>query len=176
MNATNLLATKEYADFSTRSSSEITINPDGSPKAQTSGLDKDYINLWSYGKLETLNLYVARIFGGSNDEPYDKNSEVAQFLKENQVPIGQREEIFQQFGLYYWGDQPGVSGPAYIGAVVIFLFILALFVVKGRIKWWLVGGAVLTLLLSYGKNLAWFTDLWIDYVPLYNKFLSLIHI
>jgi len=170
LNATNLLATKEYADFSTRSSSEITINPDGSPKAQTSGLDKDYINLWSYGKLETLNLYVARIFGGSNDEPYDKNSEVAQFLKENQVPIGQREEIFQQFGLYYWGDQPGVSGPAYIGAVVIFLFILALFVVKGRIKWWLVGGAVLTLLLSYGKNLAWFTDLWIDYVPLYNKF------
>ncbi len=170
LNATNLLATKEYADFSTRSSSEITINPDGSPKAQTSGLDKDYINLWSYGKLETLNLYVARIFGGSNDEPYDKNSEVAQFLKENQVPIGQREEIFQQYGLYYWGDQPGVSGPAYIGAVVIFLFILALFVVKGRIKWWLVGGAVLTLLLSYGKNLAWFTDLWIDYVPLYNKF------
>jgi len=86
------------------------------------------------------------------------------------VPITQREEIFGQFGLYYWGDQPGVSGPAYIGAVVIFLFILALFVVKGRVKWWLVGGAVLTLLLSYGKNLSWFTDFWIDYVPLYDKF------
>lgn len=170
LNATNLMATKEYADFSTRSTSEITINPDGSPKASVSGLDKDYINRWSYGKLETLNLFVARIFGGSNDEPYDKNSEIAQFLKENQVPITQREEVFNQFRLYYWGDQPGVSGPAYIGAVVIFLFILALFVVKGRLKWWLVGGAVLTLMLSYGENLSWFTDVWIDYVPLYDKF------
>lgn len=170
LNATSLLATKEYADFSTRSTSEITINPDGTPKESTSGLDKEYINRWSYGKLETLNLFVARIFGGSNDEPYDKNGEVAQFLKDNQVPITQRQEIFEQFGLYYWGSQPGVSGPAYLGAVVVFLFILALFIVKGRLKWWLVGGAVLTLLLSYGKNLSWFTDLWIDYVPLYDKF------
>ena len=170
LNATNLLATKEYANFSTRSTSEITVNPDGTSKAQTSGLDKEYINLWSYGKLETLNLFVARMFGGSNDEPYSKNSEIAQFLKENQVPLTQREEVFGQFGLYYWGDQPGVSGPAYIGAVVIFLFILALFVVKGRVKWWLVGGAILTVMLSYGKNLSWFTDLWVDYVPLYDKF------
>lgn len=170
LNATNLLATKEYANFSTRSTSQITVTPDGLPKEQTSGLDKEYINMWSYGKAETLNLFVARIFGGSNDEPYDKNSAMAQFLKENQVPITQREEVFGQFGLYYWGDQPGVSGPAYIGAVVIFLFILALFVVKGRLKWWLVGGAVLTLLLSYGKNLSWFTDFWINYVPLYDKF------
>lgn len=170
LNATNLLATKEYADFSTRSTSEITITPEGTPKESTSGLDKEYINLWSYGKAETLNLFIARIFGGSNDEPYDKNGEVAQFLKDNEVPITQREEIFNSFRLYYWGDQPGVSGPAYIGAIVIFLFILALFVVKGRLKWWLVGGAVLTLLLSYGKNLSWFTDLWIDYVPFYDKF------
>ena len=170
LNATNLLATKEYADFSTRSTSEITVNPDGTLKEQISGLDKGYINLWSYGKLETLNLFVARIFGGSNDEPYDKDSEIAQFLKENQIPITQREDVFGQFGLYYWGDQPGVSGPAYIGAVVIFLFILALFVVQGKIKWWLVGGSVLTLMLSYGKNLSWFTDLWVDYVPLYDKF------
>lgn len=170
LNATNLMATKEYANFSTRSASEITVNPDGTPKEQTSGLDKDYINMWSYGKAETLNLFVARIFGGSNDEPYNKKSEIAQFLKENQVPITSREEVFSQFRLYYWGDQPGVSGPAYIGAVVIFLFILALFVVKGRLKWWLVGGAVLTLLLSYGKNLSWFTDFWISYVPLYDKF------
>lgn len=170
LNATNLMATKEYADFSTRSTSEITINPDGTPKESVTGLDKSYINMWSYGKLETLNLYVARIFGGSNSEPYDKNSEVAQFLKENQVPITQREEVFDQFSLYYWGSQPGVSGPAYLGAIVVFLFILGLFIVRGRLKWWLVGGAVLTLLLSYGSNLAWFTDLWIDFVPLYDKF------
>ncbi len=170
LNATNLLATKEYADFSTRSTSEITITPEGAPKENTSGLDKSYINMWSYGKVETLNLYVARIFGGSNSEPYDKDSEIAKFLKENQVPITQREEIYDQFGLYYWGDQPGVSGPAYLGAVVVFLFVLALFIVKGRLKWWLVGGGILTLLLSYGKNLSWFTDFWIDYVPLYDKF------
>ncbi len=170
LNATNLLATKQYADFSTRSASEITVTPEGISKKPSSGLDKDYINMWSYGKSETLNLFVARIFGGSNDEPYGKDSEVARFLKENHVPVTQREDFFSQFRLYYWGDQPGVSGPAYLGAVVVFLFILALFVVKGRIKWWLVGGAVLTLMLSYGKNLAWFTDLWIDYIPMYNKF------
>ena len=170
LNATNLLATKEYANFSTRSSSEITVNADGTPKEKTTGLDKEYINLWSYGKAETLNLFVARIFGGSNDEPFDNDSAIAQYLREQGVPLTQREEFYDQLGLYYWGDQPGVSGPAYIGAVVIFLFILALFIVKGRLKWWLVGGAVLSLLLSYGKNLSWFTDLWIDYVPLYNKF------
>ncbi|HEA31335.1 MAG TPA: hypothetical protein ENH91_15305 [Leeuwenhoekiella sp.] len=169
-NATNLMATKEYGDFSTRGKSELTINPDGSPKEDATGLDKEYINQYSYGIGETLDLYVAGLFGGSNAEPFNKDSNFAKFLRQQQVPPGQIEEIASQFGLYYWGAQPGVSGPAYIGAVVIFLFVLGLFLVKGRLKWWLVGGTVLSLLLSYGGNLSWFTDLWIDYVPLYDRF------
>jgi len=169
-NATNLMATKEYSDFSTRGKSELTINPDGSSKEDATGLDKEYINQYSYGISETLNLFVARLFGGSNNEPFDKDSNFAEFLRQQQVPPGQIEQIAGQFGLYYWGAQPIVSGPAYVGAVVIFLFVLGLFLVKGRLKWWLVGGTVLSLLLSYGKNLSWFTDLWIDYVPLYDRF------
>ena len=169
-NATNLMATKEYSNFSTRGKSDLTINPDGSQKKRAAGLDKDYINQYSYGIGETLDLFIAGLFGGSNDEPFDKDSNFAKFLRQQQVPPAQIEQISGQFGLYYWGPQLGVSGPAYVGAVVIFLFVLGLFLVKGRLKWWLVGGTVLSILLSYGKNLSWFTDFWIDYVPLYNRF------
>lgn len=169
-NATNLMATKEYSNFSTRGKSALTINADGTPKENVSGLDKEYINQYSYGIGETLNLFVAGLFGGSNAEPYNKDSAFADFLRKQNVPPTQLESVSKQFGLYYWGTQPLVSGPAYIGAVIIFLFVLGLFLVKGRLKWWLVGGTVLSILLSYGKNLAWFTDLWIDYVPLYDKF------
>jgi len=170
MNATNLMATSEYTAFSTRGKSEITIKPDGTPKDNVGGLDKSYINQYSYGISETLNLFVARLFGGSNDEPFKKDSEITGFLRSVQVPPSQMEDVYGQFRLYYWGSQPGVSGPAYIGAVIIFLFILALFLVKGKLKWWLLGGTILSILLSYGKNLSWFTDLWIDYFPLYDKF------
>lgn len=170
-NATNLLATREYQQFSTRGKSIVSINPDGTPIANTeAGLDKAYINQYSYGITETLDLFVAGLFGGSNSEPYNSKSELVSYLRKQQVPSGQIEQLYNQLGLYYWGDQPIVSGPAYIGAVVIFLFVIGLFLVKGRLKWWLVGGTSLSLLLSYGKNLSWFTDLWIDYFPLYDKF------
>ena len=169
-NATNLLATKEYSAFSTRGTSALTINEDGTPKAKIAGLDKSYINEYSYGIAETLDLYIAGLFGGSNDEPYNKDSALTDFLLKKNVPPTQVESFFHQLHLYYWGDQPSVAGPAYVGAVIIFLFVLGLFLVKGRLKWWLVGGTVLSLLLSYGQNLSWFTDLWIDYVPLYDKF------
>ncbi|MGB3773636.1 MAG: hypothetical protein WA951_00110, partial [Leeuwenhoekiella sp.] len=169
-NATNLMATKEYSDFSTRGKSDLTINPDGTTKEDATGLDKEYINQYSYGIGETLDLFIAGLYGGSNNEPFDKDSNFAEFLRKQQVPPVQIEQIAGQFGLYYWGAQPIVSGPAYIGAVILFLFTLGLFLVKGRLKWWLVAGTVLSLLLSYGKNLSWFTDLWIDYVPLYDRF------
>ncbi|MEH6408720.1 MAG: hypothetical protein V7767_15690, partial [Leeuwenhoekiella sp.] len=169
-NAASLMATSEYGSFSTRGKSELTINPDGSEKVRDAGLEKSYINQYSYGIGETLDLFVAGLFGGSNTEPYNKDSAFAKFLVQQQVPPAQVEQIFGQFPLYYWGSQPGVSGPAYLGAVVIFLFVLGLFLVKGKTKWWLVGGTLLTLLLSYGSNLSWFTDLWVDYFPMYNKF------
>ena len=169
-NAASLMATSEYSATSMRGKSELTINPDGTTKERSAGLDKAYINQYSYGISETLDLFIAGLYGGSNSEPYKADSEFASFLLKQGVPPAQIESVYGQFGLYYWGSQPGVSGPAYLGAIVVFLFVLGLFLVKGRLKWWLLGGTLLSLLLSYGSNLAWFTNLWIDYFPLYNKF------
>ncbi|MDX1278758.1 YfhO family protein [Oceanihabitans sediminis] len=169
LNATNILATKEYANESTRSKSELTIQPDGSPKEVTSGLSKEYITEYSYGFLETFNLYISRIVGGGNHEDVGKDSASYEFFVSQGVPALQAKEYVKQTPTY-WGSQPIVEAPAYVGAVVIFLFVFSLFLVKGRIKWWLVGGTILSLLLSYGKNLGFLTDFFIDYVPLYNKF------
>ncbi|MGB2143273.1 MAG: YfhO family protein [Flavobacteriaceae bacterium] len=169
MNATNLMATSEYAKESTRGKSELTINPDGSPKDQTTGLDKDYITQFSYGKLETFNLFIPRFMGGGNREDIGKDSETYKaFRALGATPIQALQESKQ--APMYWGDQPIVEAPAYIGAVVIFLFVLALFLYQGRFKWWLIAGVLMSLLLSYGKNLSFLTDFFIDYVPLYNKF------
>ncbi|UGU16376.1 YfhO family protein [Sinomicrobium kalidii] len=168
-NATNLLATREYAEWSTRGTSELTINPDGSPKQDGNGLDKEYITQYSYGILETLDLFVPRLFGGSNQEKLGEDSETYDFLLKQGVPRVQALDFAE--GLpSYWGAQPGVAGPAYIGAVVLFLFILALFLVKGKARKWLLAGVLFSLLLSWGKNFSILTDLMIDYFPLYNKF------
>ena len=169
MNATNLLATSSYAKESTRSKSELTINFDGSVRDQSSGLDKAYITQFSYGILETFNLFIPRFTGGGNRENLGKDSETYKAYRAlGATPLQSLKESKQ--APMYWGDQPIVEAPAYIGAVVIFLFVLALFLYHGRFKWWLLIGILLSLLLSYGKNLSFLTDLFIDYVPLYNKF------
>jgi len=169
LNATSIMATKEYANESTRSKSELTINPDGSPKEASSGLSKEYITEYSYGFFESLNLYISRIVGGGNHEDVGKDSASYEFFIRQGVPALQAKEYAKQTPTY-WGNQPIVEAPAYVGAVVIFLFVFALFLVKGRLKWWLVGGTILSLLLSYGKNLGFLTDFFIDYIPFYNKF------
>ena len=169
MNATNLLATSSYAKESTRSKSELTINFDGSVRDQGSGLDKAYITQFSYGILETFNLFIPRFMGGGNRENLGRDSETYKAYRAlGATPLQSLKESKQ--APMYWGDQPIVEAPAYIGAVVIFLFVLALFLYHGRFKWWLLIGILLSLLLSYGKNLSFLTDLFIDYVPLYNKF------
>ncbi|MFY0714722.1 YfhO family protein [Seonamhaeicola sp. NFXS20] len=157
LNATGVLATQEYVKESTRGKSELTINADGTPKEVTTGLDRDYITQFSYGIVETFNLFIPRFMGGGNFEHVGKNSETYKKFRSEESPT-------------YWGDQPIVEAPAYIGAVIIFLFVLGLFLVKGRLKWWLVAGTIMSLLLSYGKNLSFLTNFFIDYVPLYNKF------
>ena len=169
LNATNILATKEYVKESTRGKSELTINPDGSPKLATSGLDKDYITEYSYGKLESFNLLIPRFMGGGNGEDVGKNSALYNFYISKGASALQARDIVKHAPTY-WGDQPIVEAPAYVGAVIIFLFVLALFLVKGRLKWWLLGGSILSLLLSWGKNLNFLTNFFIDYVPLYDKF------
>jgi hypothetical protein len=167
-NATSLLATKEYAKYSTRGKTELTINPDGSKKIATNGLSKDYITTYSYGIWETFNLFIPRFMGGGTRENLGYNSHIYKFLKGKVNPSQAKQ--FTENAPMYWGKQPIVEAPAYIGATLIFLFILALFLVKGKLKKWLVGVVVFSILLSWGKNLDFLTNFFIDYVPLYNKF------
>ncbi|KQC29234.1 YfhO family protein [Flagellimonas eckloniae] len=168
-NATNLMATKEYADWSTRGKSELTINPDGSPKEVQNGLDKDYITQYSYGIAESLNIFSPRLFGGSGNEDLGKESKAYEYLTSQGLSPTKALEFSSGMPLY-WGNQPIVAGPAYIGAIIFFLFILGLCLVKGKKKWWLLTGAILALLLSWGKNFPALTNFMIDYFPLYNKF------
>ncbi|WP_282161741.1 YfhO family protein [Ulvibacterium marinum] len=168
-NATSLMATKEYADWSTRGKSELTIDYQGNTKENLDGLDKEYITRWSYGISESLNLFVPRLFGGSSQENLGENSKTYSFLIDQGIPRSQALNFASGVTLY-WGNQPGTSGPAYIGAIIFFLFILGLILVKGKAKWWLLGGTLLSLFLSWGKNFSFLTDFMIDYFPLYDKF------
>jgi len=169
LNATNFLATSEYVKESKRSKSELIVNPDGSPKEVTSGLDKDYITQFSYGIVETFNLFIPRFMGGGNGEDVGKDSATYEAFRKLGASTAQATQEAKRAPTY-WGDQPIVEAPAYVGAVILFLFVFALFLVKGRLKWWLVGGTLFSLLLSYGKNLGFLTDFFIDYMPFYDKF------
>jgi len=169
VNATSLLATQEYAKESTRSKSELTIKPDGTSKQDiTTGLTKEYITEYSYGILETFNILIPRFYGGGSRENLGKDSETYSFLKDK---IGRTQaKSFAENLPTYWGTQTYVEAPAYIGAVLIFLFVLGLFSVKGNLKKWLLAVTVFSILLSWGKNFPALTNFFIDYVPLYNKF------
>ncbi len=169
LNATNILATKEYADTSTRGKTELTINADGTPKDNKTGLDYDYITEYSYGALESFNLYIPRFMGGSSSEPFPKDSKTVESLMRMGASSQEANQVLSQIPMY-WGDQTFVGAPAYIGAIVIFLAVLALFLVRGRLKWWIVSGFILTLLLSWGDNFKGLTQFFIEYVPMYNKF------
>jgi len=169
LNATNFLATNQYVKESKRSKSELTINPDGTPKEVTPGLDRDYITQFSYGIVETFNLFIPRFTGGGNAEDVGKDSATYEAFRKLGATTSQAAQEAKRAPTY-WGNQPIVEAPAYVGAVILFLFVFALFLVKGRLKWWLVGGTLFSLLLSYGKNLGFLTDFFIDYIPLYNKF------
>lgn len=169
VNATSILSTKEYADWSTRGPSELSINPDGTAKENSGGLSRDYITQYSYGIAESLNLFVPRLFGGASSENLGKDSKTYEYLTEQGLARSRALEFSSALPLY-WGEQPGTSGPAYLGAVVLFLFILSLFLVKGKYKWWLLSGSIVALMLSWGKNFPLLTDFMIDYFPLYDKF------
>ena len=135
-NATLLLATREYADWSTRSKSTLTT---ATTTIEASGLSKDYITEYSYGITESLNLIVPRLFGGSNHEALGEKSNTYQYLA-SQGYGGAEALNFANSLPTYWGDQPIVAAPAYIGIVVFFFFVLALFVVRNKLKWWLIAG------------------------------------
>ncbi|HKJ06822.1 MAG TPA: YfhO family protein, partial [Flavobacteriaceae bacterium] len=168
VNASSLLATKEYATYSTRGKSELTINADGTEKKVTNGLSKDYITQYSYGIDETLNLFIPRFKGGGNAENVGTDSNIYDFLSEKTSVL--QAKNFAENAPMYWGEQPIVEAPAYIGAVLLFLFVLGIFIVKGKLKKWLVGSFIFAIVLSWGHNFDVVTNFFINYVPLYNKF------
>ncbi len=166
INSSNLYHTYEYGSETIRGGSELTASPDdkmaGKAEATATGLDKDYITAWSYGKGETLTLLVPNVYGGATGALGENLSAM------ERVPADYRQIIG---GLnHYWGDQPFTAGPVYVGAFVLLLFILGIFIVQGPLKWALLGGTLFSVFLAWGHNMMWLTDLFIDYVPLYNKF------
>lgn len=166
MNATSLLTTYEYSKYTMRGESNgLTVDAQNSQH----GLNKDYITQWSYGIDETLTLLIPDFKGGSSAGKLSADSETAKKLKSLGVP--NLDKFMREMALpLYWGTQPGTSGPVYLGAIVILLFVLSFFLVERRILWWLVPAILLTLLLSWGRNFMWLTEIFIDYVPMYNKF------
>ena len=171
MNSSNILTTIEYSQESTRgNSSSLTINPDGTPKEISSnGLDREYITQWSYGIFESLNLFIPKIMGGGSSEKLDRNSSFYQFLRKNGYSSIESNQIVKNSPTY-WGDQPFVEAPAYVGIAVFFLFVFSIFLYRGNHRGWLLASIILSLFLSFGKNFSFLTDLFIDYFPIYDKF------
>ena len=164
-NIEKLWSTYDYGKYSTRSESELTI--DGDQENKTSGLNKDYATSWSYGKMETFNLMIPNFMGGASGSELSKDSETYKALKKRSVP--NYKNVIKRMPTY-WGAQPFTSGPVYIGAILCFLFVLGAFLVKGKLKWWLLTCTLLSFALAWGNNMMWFTDFFLDYVPGYNKF------
>ena len=160
LNLSNLYHTWQYAQESMRGKSELVKK--NVTNQTSSGLDRDYITQWSYGIDETWTLLVPNAKGGAS-VPLAANAKAMEKADPNFM------QIYQQMG-QYWGDQPSTSGPVYVGAFVLMLFVLGLFIVKGPMKWALLGATVLSILLSWGHNFMPFTDFFLDYVPMYSKF------
>lgn len=166
MNATMLLTTYEYSQYTMRGKSNgLTITEAG----EQQGLDKNYITQWSYGVDETMTLLIPNFKGGASVGTLSSESETAKELQKRGVR--NIEQTMQQFRLpLYWGDQPFTAGPVYFGAIVIFLFVVGIILLNNRTKWWILATIILTLMLSWGRNFMTLTEFFIDYIPMYNKF------
>jgi hypothetical protein len=162
-NAERLWTTYEYGKFSIRGPSELTLNQGN----KTSGLDKDYATGWSYGVDETLTLLIPNFKGGASMIDFGQDSSTADLLRANNVPNA--NSIVKQLP-GYWGTQPGTSGPVYVGAIVLFLFVLSLFLVKGSVRIWIIAATIFSILLSWGRNFMPLTEFFLDWFPGYNKF------
>ena len=160
INLSNLYHTWQYSQESMRGKSELVKK--NSENQTSSGLERDYITQWSYGIDETWTLLVPNTKGGAS-MPLTQSEKAMEKADNDFLPI------YQQLG-QYWGEQPGTSGPVYVGAFVMMLFILGLFIVKGPVKWALLAATILSILLSWGRNFMGFTDFFLDYVPMYAKF------
>jgi Bacterial membrane protein YfhO len=156
-NMSLLWTTYEYGNETIRGKSDLTSNTQSK-----GGLDRDYAFGWSYGKMEAMTLLIPNFYGGSSHQQLDEDSKSIQALRSRGVQ--------PQLLPTYWGDQPFTSGPVYLGALIVFLFVLGLVAVDGPFKWWLGIATLLSIMLSFGHNLAWFNNVFFDYFPGYNKF------
>ena len=152
-----LWTSQEYAKDTTRGPKELKSETAGQEIDGNDGLDIEYALRWSYGQAETFTLLIPNFHGGSSSNYFSKDHELAKKYQRTRLPT-------------YWGDQPGTSGPVYVGAIICFLFILGLIVVEGPLMWWLLAATILSILLSWGRNLQGFTELFFYNVPMYNKF------
>ncbi|WP_266203257.1 YfhO family protein [Pontibacter kalidii] len=168
VNFGRLYTTAEYSEYSIRGKSELT-QPNSGDNVGT-GLDREYAFNWSYGVSETMTLLIPDFYGGSSSAPLDTDSETYNAFTKMGAAPAQAEQLVKQGLPMYWGPQPMTSGPVYVGAIVVFLFVLGLFIVDRRWTSWLVAGTILSLLLAWGKNFEAFNYFMFDYFPLYNKF------
>jgi len=171
MNSQRLLANSEYVKETVRGKQILKSEHNASDE---DGMKKDEILNWSYGKLETLNLFIPRLMGGSSNEEgsEEMTQKVQELVQENVTSQQEYDQIAKGFGgsLTYWGEQPGTSGPAYQGAVVIFLAILGFFFGWKKYRYWILGASILSIFLAWGSNFMPLSDLFIKFVPMYDKF------
>lgn len=166
-NFNRLYQTYDYGKASIRGKSYLAETPE----QKEEGLDKSYATQWSYGKLESFNLLIPNLYGGSSAMELSADSQVGHFLQKMHLPKEQEQAILKQLPVY-WGDQPMTSGPVYLGAVVIFLFFFSFFLMRGAPRWALLIVSLVALFLAWGHNLQWFTDFFFAFFPGYNKFRS----
>ncbi|MBO5806274.1 MAG: hypothetical protein J6R10_05380 [Tidjanibacter sp.] len=162
-NLSSLYYTAQHQPDTTRGGSLLSSASTGSKEA-SEGLDLAYATAWSYGRTESLNMFIPNLMGGSSAGGFAPNGEVADALR----PYGARSLAVSLPA--YWGDQPGTAGPTYLGAAALFLALLGMFLLRGRQKWWLLGVSIFAVMLAWGSNLMWFTELMFRILPAYNNF------
>ena len=163
-NANKLIPTYEYTPYTMRGGSELSGSGNGH---NSKGLDLNYATAWSYGIEEMPNLLIPNFNGGSSSGALDMDSETGKLLKRAGQP--NLRQTLKSMPLY-WGPQPFTAGPMYMGAITVFLFVLGLCLVKGREKWWIVAATLIAVMLAWGNHFMWFTRIWFEYAPFYNKF------
>lgn len=170
MNAQRMMANSEYVTETVRGKQILNTESQSSEK---SGMDKESMLMWSYGKMETLNLFIPRLMGGGSNEKGTeyRGEKVQELMQQNVRSQEEADQIYQGLrSLSYWGDQPGTSGPAYQGAIVVFLAILGFFFASKKYRYWILGASILTIGLAWGSNFMPLSDFFIDFVPFYSKF------
>lgn len=168
-NAAYLLTVTEYGQYSIRGKTELTPKEKDANIVSSDGLDKDYAFDWSYTPAETMTLLIPRFYGGSSNENVGKNSNTYETLTQKGVPATSAKDFTSSLPTY-WGELPFTSGPLYVGAIILFLFVLGLLLEEGRNKYWLLGATVLSLFLIWGKHFPAFNYFLFDHLPLFNKF------